>query len=261
MSAGTYAKDLWRRKDFTTYLALGSIKARNAGTALGLMWWVVGPLLLAAIYFFLFGQVFGAADGDRNYLPFLLSGIFPFYYSQGTLVQSTSVLLVNANLMTNVAFPRLSLVMAGTMESAFGFLASILVCLAFTSAAGFPPGIELLALPAVFLIQTGFNLGAGALAARLSVPFRDVRPLLPYVCRIWLYTSPIVYSLERVPENLQPVIAANPMTSMLDLYRWTLIGEPFNRVHLFAAIGWAVGLLFIGIWTFVRAEGNFVKQL
>lgn len=261
MSPTDYARQLWRRREFTAYLAAGRIRARNASTLLGLVWWVVNPLLLAGVYYLVFGVIFQAREDLPSYFPYLISGIFVFYYTRGALLGASSMILSNAKLLINLNFPRLSLAVAGTIESAFGFLAAILVYFALTVPFGTVPGLEVLALPLVITIQTIFNLGLGALTARLAIPFRDISNIVPYLLRLWLYVSPVVYELDRVPSNLRPIIAINPMTPILELYRWSLMSSPLSLSTISAAVAWTVVTAVLGIVAFVRAEGDFVRYL
>lgn len=261
MSATTYASELWRRREFTTYLALGNINARNASTALGLFWWVLNPLLLGCIYFFLFGVVFNARLTIPDYFPYLLSGLFAFYYTRGCLIGSSGAILSNAKLMTNLAFPRLSLAISGLLEAAFGFLASLAAYFLLTIPMGYIPRLEVLALPVVFLLHSVFNMGLGALAARLTVPYRDVKNLLPYVLRLWLYLSPIVFTIDRLPERAQGFMLLNPMYPFLELYRWTVLGRSAPATTWAAALAWSLFVVVLGVTLFVRAEHRFVRYL
>lgn len=205
-------------------------------------------------------MIFRAAR-DPDYYPFLFSGLFAFYYSRGALLGSSNAILSNAKLMTNLRFPRLSLVLAGLLESTFGFLASLLAYFLMTLPAGHPPQVELLGLPAVLLIHMVLNVGLGALAARLTIPFRDVKNLLPYFLRIWLYLSPVTYAVDRIPDEIRPYAYLNPLTSILELHRWALMGEPVKASTWLIAIAWALISALGGVALFVRAEGSFVRHL
>jgi ABC-type polysaccharide/polyol phosphate export permease len=262
MSAATaYIRDLWGRREFTAYLAYAHIRTQNASTVFGLLWFVLNPLLLAGIYYLLFGVIFGAADRVPNYIPYLLSGLFAFYFTRGALLGAANTILSNAKLMVNLRFPRLVLPLAGLVEAAFGFVASLVVYFVFAAAYGVLPGVRVLWLPVVLVVHTLFNLGIGTLAARLAVPFRDVKNLLPYLVRLWLYASPIVYAMEQVPDRLATVIGLNPMTPLLGLYRGTLLGHDLPWTVWAQALAWTAGLLVVGLWSYIRAEHRFVRYL
>jgi teichoic acid transport system permease protein len=261
VSATTYASELWRRREFTTYLALGNIKARNASTALGLFWWVLSPFLLGCTFFLLFGVVFNARRTIPDYFPYLFSGLFVFYYTRGCLLGSSRAILGNAKLMTNIAFPRLSLTISGVLEAAFGFLASLAAYFLLTIPLGYMPRLEILALPLVFVLHSVFNMGLGALVARLTVPYRDVKNLLPYVLRLWLYLSPVVFTIERLPERVHPFMLLNPIYPFLELYRWALLGRSAPAITWAAALAWSLFISVFGVTSFVRAEHSFIRYL
>lgn len=260
MIDATYTQQLWRRRDFIRYLAAAGVQSANASTVLGLFWWVLGPLLLAGIYFFLFGKIFGNAR-DPEYFPYLLSGLFAFYYTRGTMVQGASAPVKAGKLITNINFPQLSLIIASTIESTFGFLASLVVYLGFAMALGHYPGPELLAFPAILIVHMLFNTGLAALTARTSVVVRDVGNLLPYATRIWLYTSPVIYTMDRVPESIRRFLEFNPLVPILDLYRWCFLGIPLRDWTIPAALGWTALALVVGITVFVRSEKTFTRYL
>ena len=260
-SRRSYIRDLWHRREFTVYLALARIQARNSSTSLGLLWWVLNPLMLAGIYYLIFGIIFDARQDLPVYFPYLVSGVFAFYYTRGALLSSTSTILANAKLMVNLKFPRLTLVVAGVLESGFGFVASLFVYLLVALPMGAWPGVEIAALPIVVILHSGFNLGLGALGARFTIPFRDLHNLLPYALRLWLYLSPVVYTMEQVPGGLRMLIAVNPLTPILGLYRWCLLGQPLEPWVPIAAVGWTLLAIGLGVPTFTRAERHFVRYL
>lgn len=257
----SYVRRLWKRRHFGLYLAFGQVQSRNASTALGLVWWVLNPLLLAGIYFLLFGVIFSARETVDDYLPYLLAGLFAFYYTRAAVLGSMSMLLSNAKLMASLRFPRLVLPLAGLLEGLVGFGAALAVFLVITAPAVGAPPVQLLMLPAVLLLHTVFNAGLGAAAARLAVPFRDVRNFVPYFIRLWLYASPVVYVLEQVPDALRVVLLVNPMTPFLDLYRYALLGREAGAETWLAATAWALGVGVGGVLLFVRGEKNFARHL
>ena len=235
-----YVSELWRRRDFVWFFARGNIKARNASTFLGLVWWVLNPLLLGLVYFFIFGFIF---PSDRD-LAYLLSGMFVFHYSSQSLSGGAASIISNSKLLVNIRFPRLILPIAFLLESTFGFLASLVVFYAIVIPfAGVVPGPEILLLLVALPLQILFNLGLAAASARLAVPFRDINNLIPYLNRIWLYTTPIIWPismLTSMSETAQTLFRLNPMFSIIALYRTALLGYPLDRADLIAAVIWCV---------------------
>ncbi|MGH8935806.1 MAG: ABC transporter permease [Acidimicrobiia bacterium] len=258
----TYLRDLWQRREFALYLALGKLKARNASTALGLFWWVLNPLMLASIYFLVFGFIFQARRGHPAYLSHLLSGMFAFYYTQSAVTGGVGSIISNAKLLANLGFPRLVLPVSSLIEAAVGFGASLVAYFAITIPAdGLLAGPTIWWLLPAFGLHTLFNLGLSAATARFTVPFRDLNNLVPYLMRLWLYLSPILYTLDRVPESIQGLFRLNPLVPFLDMYRAALMGSPLEGQVVLAATLWAAGMAAVGVWLFARSEGYMVRYL
>jgi teichoic acid transport system permease protein len=256
-----YVSELWRRRDFVWFFARGNIKARNASTFLGLVWWVLNPLLLGLVYFFIFGLIF---PSERD-IAYLLSGMFVFHYSSQSLSGGAASILSNSKLLVNIRFPRLILPIAFLLESTFGFLASLVVFYAIAIPfAGVVPGPEILMLLVALPLQILFNLGLAAATARLAVPFRDINNLIPYLNRIWLYTSPIIWPLSMLTsmsETAQSLFRLNPMFPIIALYRTALLGYPLESADLIAAVIWCVVVGVVGIAMFIKYEGRMVRYL
>jgi teichoic acid transport system permease protein len=256
-----YVSELWRRRDFVWFLARGNIKARNASTFLGLVWWVLNPLLLGLVYFFVFGVLFPT---NRD-IAYLLSGIFVFHFTSQALSGGANSILQNSKLLVNIRFPRLILPIAFLLESTFGFLASLVVLyIIIIPFGGYVPGPSLLLLIPILPLHIVFNTGLAAASARLAVPFRDINNLIPYLNRIWLYCSPIIWPismLEDLPEPLYVLLRFNPMFPIIAVYRTALLGYPLEQIDMIAMVAWCLLVGVIGIAMFIKYEGRMVRYL
>lgn len=262
-----YIRDLWARREFAWHLARGNLKARNASTALGLFWWVLNPLLLGAIYVIVFGVILKVNRARDDYVSYLLSGMFAFYYTRSAMVAGVNSIVNNTRLLANLNFPRLILPFSGLVESAFGFLASMVAFYFIVwPLEGTLPSAAIVWLIPAFVILTVFNFGLAALVARIAVPFRDVNNLVPYFLRLWLYLSPIIYSVSfledrDVPLTLRRLLEFNPMFPILGLFRHALIGDPLRSSDVVTATSWALLLFVIGVASFVKSEGRMARYL
>jgi len=256
-----YVAELWRRRDFIWFMAKGNIKARNASTVLGLIWWVLNPLLLGLVYYAVFGFLI---PGGRD-IAYLLSGIFVFHFTSQALTGGANSILSNSRLLVNIRFPRLILPITYLLESAFGFVASLIVLYAIIGPfSGIWPGPRTMLLLLLVPLQFVFNLGLSSLSARLALPFRDINNLVPYLNRIWLYMSPIIWPLEqvdRLPDWVQGLVRLNPMFPIIAVYRTALLDYTFDLADLIASVAWAVAVGIIGIGTFIKYEGRMVRHL
>lgn len=262
----SYVRDLWARREFAWFLAMGNLKARNASTALGLFWWVLNPLLMAIVYFVVFGLIFPRSGSEEfPFLSWLLSGIFAFTYTSTAMTSGANSILNNSKLLVNIRFPRMILPLSAMVEAAVGFLASLgifyLLAWPFN---GVRPSKWLIVLPVAFILHTLLNLGLAALTARLAVPFRDINNFIPHLTRLWLYMSPVIWQvtfLENKPRWAVDLLELNPMFGVLSLYRTALMGSHFEIGAVFSTLAWVAVLGIGGVISFVRFEGNMVRHL
>lgn len=257
-----YVRELWRRREFVWFLAVGNFKARNASTTLGLFWWVLNPLLLSFVYWFVFGIIF---SGERD-MVYLMSGMFVFHFTSQSMTGGANAILQNSKLLANLKFPRLILPLANIIESLIGFTVSlgVLLVLQFILNQHIPT-TSLALLLVILPLHLMFNLGLGSIAARLAVPFRDINNFIPYFTRIWLYLSPIIWPLsflegERA-ESFARFADDNPMFAIIGVYRSALIGADFDSGLLLQAAVWALVVFLVGVGLFIRYEGKIVRHL
>ncbi len=257
-----YAKELWRRREFAWFLAMGNFKARNASTALGLFWWVLNPILLSLVYWLVFGLLF---PGDRDII-YLMSGMFVFHFTAQALSGGANSILQNSKLLANLKFPRLVLPVASLLESLLGFVVSLGVLLLIQLfVRGVIPGPSVALLLVAIPLHLVFNLGLAAAAGRLAVPFRDINNFIPYVNRVWLYLSPIIWPLSLLEseqaQSFAGLAEANPLFSIISVYRSALTGAPFDGEMLVWFALWSVISGLVGVGLFVLYEGKIVRHL
>lgn len=267
-AARSYISDLWNRREFAWYLAMGNLKARNATTTLGLLWWVLNPLLLGAVYWIVFGVLFNRSmlENDIPFIAYLLSGMFPFFFTQSAMTGGVNSIVSNTRLLSNLSFPRLILPMSALTESFVGFLTSLGVFyLVVGPMTGIWPGATVIWLIPTVLIHLLFNFGISTIVARIAVPFRDLNNLVPYFTRLWLYLSPVIYEasfLEDQDPWITTVFEANPLFSILGLYRYALTGIPVDTTEaLIKGSLWALAAAIVGITSFVKYEGRMARYL
>lgn len=262
----TYVRGLWSRREFVWNMALGQLRARNDTTALGILWYILNPLLLAGVYWVVFGIIFaGTRRGDPEFLGYLVAGLFVFRYTSQTMLGGSSTIISNSRLMMNIDFPRLVLPIAAVVESGLGFAVSLVTFFVLIAPiAGTWPGAGIVWLLPMILIQVVANVGLSALSARITVPFRDIGNLLPFLTRIWLYLSPIIWSLDRLDTTAEwvvRIVKLNPMFYILRVYRGALLGHDFAMTDVAISAGFAIVVAAVGIYAFVRFEGKLVQYL
>ena len=277
VSRSSYWRELWERRDFTLHLARGSLASSVAGTTLGRVWWLINPLLMSGVYFLVFGVIItGTSRSNSSFLAYLIVGVLVFRFLSVGLIGSGAIIISNTKLIANLRFPRMVLPLAAVIDALATFLAGLAVFYLLVTpvsclqAAGnsditcITPTYRIALLPLAVAIQFAFTLGIGAFVARIIVPNRDARNLIPHLTRIWFYLSPILWGVERLAnqtEFLQAIIKSNPMFSILSIYRTALINDPFEPAMLALAAAWAVVMLTFGVWSFRRHEATMARYV
>ena len=258
----TYFRNMWRRRELAIEMARSSLRAQNSTTVLGQLWLVLNPLFLGAIYYTLVVIISGGHHKGPDYLAHLLAGLFAYHFLQQCLSSGATSVTGGGKLITNRAFPRLLLPLTEVLVAARRFLPTLFVYGAFHLASGLPLSWkQLLSIPAFFLIFI-FTSGLTALLATAQVYFRDTKSFLPYVTRIWMYISPILYFPESIPHSFQAIKSFNPLYSLFSCWGDALVrGEIAAPGVWLAAVLWSFGFFFIGIYVFLSREREFAVRI
>jgi ABC-type polysaccharide/polyol phosphate export permease len=256
-----YVRQLWGRREFIWELARTELRAKHLNTVFGQAWTVLNPLLLAGVYFLLIGVLLGGPRATREYLALLVGGLFFYYYTRNALNFGTKSVVGGGKLVMNTAFPRALLPVSAALTALLTFLPTVAVWVVIHLALGQPAGVGWLLIPVLLLIQTTFNLGAAMALAALQVYFRDTENFLPYFLRIWLYLSPVLWTIGHVPEAVRPWLHLNPLFPLFAALQEVLFGRVPSVGLLAAAAAWAVGLFLLGGLFFVSREREFAVRI
>jgi teichoic acid transport system permease protein len=256
-----YARELWRRRQFAFELARSNLRAQHFNTVLGQLWLLVNPLLLAFVYFALVTIVRGGSRGTE-FLAHLMLGLFVFRFVRSSIRQGARSVVGGGRLILNIAFPRALLPLSSVLTAFMRFLPTLPILAVMHAIAGLPVGPHLLWAVPIFAFIVVFAMGATMLVAAVQVYFRDLRDLLTYFLRIWLFASPILYYADEVPDNLQPFVAANPLYPMLgSLSDVVNQGQSPSPGFVLATVAWAVGAFVVGSLFFISREREFAVRL
>ena len=260
-----YFRQLWDRRSFIRELAYGNIAGKHATDMLGVLWWVLNPLMMTGVYFIVFGIILDGRRGDPAFLAYLLAGVFAMRFMSGTMNGSATMITSGGKLVTTIDFPRMVLPLAALIEAMTAFLVSLATFYFLVAPINsIWPTWWLLFFPVPLILHTMFVLGMGSLTARLVVPIRDVRNVIPHLTRMWFYLSPILWTLDRIEGSatwIQVIVKTNPMFSFLSLYRTALMGRPLEPIYIATGAAWAVVVMVFGVRTFIRNEGSMARYL
>ncbi len=258
-----YFVELWSRRRFIWHLARTDLKAEHYDSAIGQLWVILDPLLLAAVYFLLRTVVKPVGHGaNRNaIIAHLLWAVFVFTFVSNTMMAGARSLLNGRQLILNASFPRAALPLTTMIKGVFDFLPTLFVYFVFAFALGQPFGSALVFLPLIIVLLTIMTLGLGLLLAPLMVFYRDTGGFLPYATRIWLYVTPVLYFVSEIPKQLVPYLRWNPLYPAYAALEQIFGARWPSPVYLLAASVWAFGFFFLGAIVFLARERDFAVRL
>ena len=249
-----YLGAIWKRRDFALTLPLSQLKAAHMDTFLGGTWHVLNPLFLAGIYYLIFGVILGARAGVDNYVGYLIVGMFTFWYTQKCFVGGARIVVANIQLIRAIHFPRAILPMGAVIAEGLAQLPVLLVMAVLVVITGEDMSLYWLLVIPLFLVQSLFNLGLALIVSRFTVYFRDFGQILPYVSRLWLYLSGILYTIDRVPEGwARTLFKLNPIYPFINLARLALLDGTTDGRLWVEAVAWAIAIACAG-FVFFRAK-------
>ncbi|MFE9606937.1 ABC transporter permease [Streptomyces sp. NPDC006012] len=262
-----YVRQLWDRRHFITAFSTAKLTAQYSQAKLGQVWQVMTPLLNAAVYYFIFGVLLGAKHGVPDYVPFLITGVFVWTFTQSSIMAGTRAIAGNLGLVRALHFPRAALPISFCLQQLQQLLFSMAALVVILLCFGVPVTISwLLAIPALVL-QFTFNAGVSMIVARLGAKTPDIAQLMPFVLRTWMYVSGVMWSIDRLtskddlPHVVTVALEVNPAAVYIDLMRFALI-DSFHASQLpphvwAAAVGWALLAGIGGFIYFWKAEETY----
>ena len=236
--------ELWRYRDLWLTLALRDIKLRYRQTALGVAWVVLLPLLASGVFTLVFGVVAKLPSDGSPYFLFVFAGYLGWTSFQNTLQRCSISLVGNSVLITRVYFPRIILPASTVLASLLDFGVGLLLFLAVLLTRGELPALSSLAVvPVMLILLQCLALGLGFFMAALTVHFRDVQYVLPFLIQLLLYASPVAYGVAAVPSHMRRLYLLNPVAPLLDALRAVLLGR--GEIHWLALGGSALATVFL----------------
>ncbi|AQS69303.1 ABC transporter permease [Streptomyces pactum] len=267
-SLPAYVRRLWARRHFITAFSTAKLTAQYSQAKLGQVWQVMTPLLNAAVYYFIFGMLMNTSRGVEDFVPFLVTGVFVWTFTQSSIMAGTKAVSGNLGLVRALHFPRAALPVSFCLQQLqqlmFSMGALVVILLAF----GVPPAASwVLAVPALVL-QFVFNAGLALVMARVGSKIPDMAQLMPFLLRTWMYGSGVMFSIHHMtgpdsglPSWVGPLLQVNPAVVYIDLMRFALIdsfGGGMLPDHVWAmAVGWALVAGIGGFIYFWKAEETY----
>jgi teichoic acid transport system permease protein len=258
-----YLAEAWNRRDFAMTMARFNSEAANAKNRLGRWWTVLLPTVQALVYGLIFGVLMGSSRPD-NYIPFLFTGVFLFSFMSGAFGAGAGSVTGNLGLVRSLSFPRMLLPVQATIQQVFNLLPQMVLLLLTWVVFAQPITFKWLLLIPITFLMIMFSTGLALVSARLTVHIQDLAKLIPFVIRIVFYTSGIFFNMEHVLKNYPIALEIekyNPVYVFVSLARGAGVeGYEATAFMWWAAIGWAVVTLALGIVFFWKAEERYGRE-
>ena len=258
-----YLRDLWSRRSYIWYVATNELKNRQVTTVLGNLWHLLNPALTIGVYYLIFGLLLKTTRGVDNFNLFITIGLFLFQYTQKATIDGASSIVNNSGLIKAIRFPRALLPVTSTVTETLSLTTAVGVTYFVAIVTGEHLAWRWLLLPAVLAVMFVFNLGAAMLAARLTTHFRDTTQILPFIFRLLLYASGVIFSVDAYTTDnpaLRWLFAFNPLYCYVTVGRWCLMGGGLDGVLVVSSLVWSVVMLVVGFLWFRAAEERYARD-
>lgn len=256
-------RELWRYRELVRFFVLRDIKSRYRQTYLGPVWAILRPLVTLVAFTLVFGQLAGIAPGwNGPYALWVTPGVLAFGYVTTALTNTSTSLVTNTHLITKTYFPRLYVPISTALTPIFDFLLGLLVLFALFAYYHRAPSWHFVFFPAFLVLTVLVTMGVGIWLCAFTARYRDWAFGMPFAVQMWLYATPVIYPIGKVPEPWRRLVDINPFTAVVAGFRWSLLGTSFGSLApLAASLGIGTALMVSGLYVFRRAERSMVDML
>jgi ABC-type polysaccharide/polyol phosphate export systems, permease component len=259
--------ELWRYRDLVILFVRRDFVSAYKQTILGPLWYLIQPLLTTIIFTVIFGSIAKLpTDGLPQFL-FYMSGTVIWTYFSDCLSKTSVTFVSNSNLFGKVYFPRLAVPVSILISSLITFLIQFAFFLVFMlffvlQGASIHPNLWILFSPVLVLMMAGLGLGFGIIISALTTKYRDLRFLVQFGVQLLMYATPVIYPASSIPARYRTLIAANPMTSIVETFRYAFLGAgSVDPGQLLYSFGFTVIVVAVGVIIFNRVEATFMDTV
>jgi lipopolysaccharide transport system permease protein len=254
--------ELWRYRDLLLLMIWRDFSASYRQSIVGVAWAVAKPLISMVIFSVIFGRVAGLPSDGIPYPIFAYTALLPWMYFSGCLCDASNSVPNNSGLLSKVYFPRLVLPLTSVARGLVEFLIQFIILVGLMIWYGVAPGWECLCIPAFVLLCPVTALSVGLWLTALNVKYRDVGHAVPFFAQAWMWMTPVIYSSSLVPHRWRIAYGLNPMVSVVEGFRWALLGKaPPDWTMMWVSVTTVLALLIGGLYFFRRVEATFVDVL
>ncbi len=255
-------RDLWNYRELLGFLVWRDVKVRYKQTALGAAWAVLQPLLAMVVFTLLFGRLAKLPSDNIPYPLFVYTALLPWQLFAFALTESSNSLVANQHLIRKVYFPRLVIPVSAVLVGLVDFAISLVVLVGMMIYYGFRPAATALLFIPFLVLAVLTALGIGFWLSALNIKYRDVKYVIPFVTQFWMFATPVAYSSKLVPPAWRTLYGLNPMTGVVDGFRWALLGSGSgSSAMILISIAAVLCVLAGGVLYFKRMERTFADMV
>jgi lipopolysaccharide transport system permease protein len=268
-SAPLYALELgqlWEYRELLLFLIWRDVTVLYKQTLIGAAWAIIQPVMTMVIFTIVFSRFAKVSSDGFPYPIFAYAALLPWQYFASAVTRSGVSLVGSSNLISKIYFPRLIIPISAAVAPIVDFSIAFLILIGMMFFYGIQPTWHLLLLPVFLLIAFITALGVGLWVSAMHVRYRDVGYAMPFLVQLWLYASPVAYSISTVTQNLTPfwqwVYSLNPMVAVVEGFRWALLGTAYPPMSsIFTSMGMVLILLLSGLVFFKKTESVFADVI
>lgn len=255
----TLIREWWDYREVLILLGWRDVILQYRQTAVGVLWVLIRPLLTVAIFTIVFNKIAGLSSGDTPYALVVFSGMLVWQFFADMFTYGSGSFLSNVSLISKVYFPRIMLplshIFCSLLDFSISFFAYYMIALWKYQMP--PKALSLFLLPFLLVWLTIFSLSISLLFGSLVVRFRDFKHVIPFVVQLGLYCTPVAFSLSMIPKYYHPLVALNPLTGIINAFRYVLLAEPLSYIIVAISLISSFCLFFVSIVYFKRSERTF----
>ena len=253
-------KELYNYREMVYNLVKKDLRGRYKGSVLGFLWTFINPLLQLAVYTMVFSTIM-RVNVDKFYM-YLFIALIPWIFFTTSVLSGTISIIQNKDLIKKIYFPRIIIPISTVLATFMNMIFSMAVVILALFISGIGISYYILLLPVIMILEFFLVLGMVFLFSSLNVFFRDIEYILSIIMMIWFYMTPIVYTVEMIPEKYKTLFYLNPMTNIVIFYRDILF---YKRMPSFGFMGgvflYSLAMIVIGFFVFQKLQKNFVEEL
>lgn len=258
LSPSAYWKETWKFRELIYVLSWRDIKIRYKQTLIGAAWSVLRPLLTTIIFTIVFSRIVRVAPTSAApYALMVYAGMLPWQFFSNALNESSNSLIGSAGLISKIYFPRVIIPISALLTNLVDFGISVLILIAMMCWYGFAPVAQVACFPVFVVLLLFLVFGAGLFFTAMNVRYRDFKFLVPFLLQVGIYITPVAFSSANVPSAWRLLYSLNPMTGIIDGFRWCLLGDAMYWPGLWISGSITVLLLISGLRYFRIKEKSF----